>query len=134
MNNFSTIDYFLALTTIASIVFGFMWNRIFKPQIKLEKAQAVDEKEMQYKSTLLAQKEAEAKAMVLAKEVELERQYNREKNTEFAKILCDSNAIALNHIHTVDVKVEAMNLTVQDIRLSIAELTTIINERMPRKE
>lgn len=47
----------------------------------------------------------------------------------FQQLLLQSN----NHIHTVDTKVDSLNKIVTEVETKLVELTTIINERIPKK-
>ena len=46
----------------------------------------------------------------------------------------DTNtALAQNHIHTVDTKVDVLKGEVADLKGAVIRLTTIIEERIPKK-
>jgi hypothetical protein len=74
----------------------------------LELKQAVVDKEMDSKASILAQKEMENKANLLAQQVEAEKCANEKRFAEFANRLDQAFALAQNHIHTVDTKVDGL--------------------------
>jgi uncharacterized protein HemX len=47
----------------------------------------------------------------------------------FEGLLLQSN----NHIHSLDIKIDAMNKAMTDMRVEVATLSTIIDERIPKK-
>jgi hypothetical protein len=47
----------------------------------------------------------------------------------FEGLLLQSN----NHIHSLDIKIDALNKAMTDMRVEVATLSTIINERIPKK-
>lgn len=53
----------------------------------------------------------------------------KEMQDAFNGLLLQSN----NHIHTVDTKVDTLNITVGDMSNQITRLATIIDERIPKK-
>lgn len=62
-------------------------------------------------------------------ESESNNQRFNDMQTSFQSLLLQSN----NHIHTVDVKVEALNATIATMGNEITRLATIIEERIPKK-
>jgi len=79
----------------------------------------------------------EKKAGLLAQQVQWEKESTANRFTEMGSSLKDATAMAQNHIHTVDVKVDNLISVVNDMNLKvtgeIARLTTIIEERIPKK-
>jgi uncharacterized protein HemX len=73
------------------------------------------------------------KAALLAQEVKttstsVEQRFESiQKN--FEGLLLQSN----NHIHSLDIKIDAMNKAMTDMRVEVATLSTIIDERIPKK-
>ena len=134
----TTIDTVL---TIPNIVFGIgILGTIFavyfhfkKPQEDSEIKQVITDKDLSTKATILAQKEVENKATLLAQQVEWEKIANEKKFTEFNLRLNDSMLLAANHIHTVDIKVDKLAENVACMSIVIQQLTTIIDERIPRR-
>jgi hypothetical protein len=47
----------------------------------------------------------------------------------FKGLLLQSN----NHIHTLEVKIDEINKIIGDVRVNVATLSTIIDERIPKK-
>lgn len=79
------------------------------------------------------QVESDKKDALLAQQVQwtaeaTERRF-KEAGEQFQSLLLQSN----NHIHTVDVKVETLNTTVGAMGIEIAKLSTIIEERLPKR-
>jgi len=110
-----------------------VWGKVRKPQEDLETNQAVTKKDIDTKATILAQKEAEGKASLLAQQVEWEKAANEKRFTEFGIRLDASMALAQNHLHTVDVKVDNLISVVATMSNEITRLSTIIDERIPKK-
>jgi hypothetical protein len=116
------------LGVIFSIFFYFK-----KPQENLEKKQIIAEEDLKDKATILQQKEAEGKANVLAQQFQWEKEANEKKFQEFSCRLDNSMTLAQNHIHTVDVKVDNLIVTIGKMSNEITRLATIIDERIPKK-
>jgi SMC interacting uncharacterized protein involved in chromosome segregation len=114
--------------TIFSVYFHFR-----KPQESSEIKQVITDKDLSTKATILAQKEVENKALLLAQQVEWEKQANEKKFVEFGLRLDNSMILASNHIRTVDIKVDKIAENVACMSIIIQQLTTIIDERIPRK-
>lgn len=79
------------------------------------------------------QTEEEKKAALLALQVNLQ---NESVNNRFKEI--QDNFFSLlkqnqNHIHTVDTKVDVLSHTVESLAKDIVRLSTIIEERIPKK-
>lgn len=105
---------------ILAIIFS-VYNYFHKPQEELEKNQSV------------SQKEVEGKALLLAQQVQWEKEANKKKFNEFGLRLDGAMAMAQNHIHTVDIKVDTLIGTVAAMSNEITRLSTIIDERIPKK-
>lgn len=108
-----------------TMIFGvYLYFR--KPQEDLDKKQALDAQA------------ADGETAILAAKVEWERQASEKRFADFQNSLATSTALAQNHIHTIDVKVDsvALNLTLMDKRITseLVRLSTIIEERIPKKE
>jgi len=119
-----------ALGIIGAIFSVFFYFR--KPQEDMETKQALAEKDISSKATILAQKEAEGKASLLTQQVQWEKEANEKKFAEFGLRLDNSLTMAQNHIHTVDVKVDSLILSINVMSNRITELATIIDERVPK--
>lgn len=114
------------LTTITSVLaIGGVIFSIFlyfrTPTERLEKKQAVSDV-------------AEAgRASALAQQVQWEKESNEKRFAEMGMRLDSSMSLAQNHLHTVDVKVDNLIETVRLMSNEITRLSTIIEERIPRK-
>jgi SMC interacting uncharacterized protein involved in chromosome segregation len=137
----STIDTILTVPNIVFVIgiLGTIFAVYFhfkKPQEDSEIKQVITDKDLSTKATILAQKEAEGKASLLAQQVEWEKIANEKKFTEFGLRLDNSMLLATNHIHTLDVKVdklsEEVNCMKNEMSNQITKLCTIIEERVPR--
>ena len=136
----STILFF---TTIIGVIFS-VYLYFHKPQEEIERRQSLDslatekdkllaEKDLGTKATILAQKELETKALVLAEQVKNKDVENERRFSEMGMRLDTAMTTAQNHIHTVDVKVDKLIESVNLMGNKITELSTIINERIPKK-
>ena len=125
----SNILFALGILGVIFTVFNYFRN----PQEDLEKKQLITDKDLSSKATILAQKEAEGKAGLLAQQVQWEKEANEKKFVEFGLRLDSAMTIAQNHIHTVDVKVDTLIGTVASMSNEITRLSTIIDERIPKK-
>ena len=133
--------------TFAIGIIGIIFSIFFyfrKPQEDIERKQALNalatekdkliaDKDLGTKATILAQKEAEGKAGLLAQQVQWEKEANEKKFVEFGVRLDNALTLAQNHIHSVDVKVDNLLIEVNIMGNKITELSTIINERIPKK-
>lgn len=117
---------------IITLLFS-VWNKIKLPQEDLETKQALSEKEMDSKATVLAQKEMESKALILEKQFQWYMDTNEKKFIYLGKLLDEAFTLATNHTHTVDVKVDKLIETSNLVAINIAKLETTINERIPKK-
>jgi len=127
-----TVPNILFAITLLGVIFS-IYKSYRKPQEKIEKEQAINEERDKNKATILAQKEVEGKANILAQQVQWEKESNEKKFTEFGIRLDNSLAMAQNHIHTIDVKVDGLTEQINVMSNKITELSTIINERIPKK-
>lgn len=120
MNNWLTTTNVLFVIVVLSTAFN-MYQGLRKPQESEEK-----------KSALLAQQVKFAADAVAQRFIDLSQATEtRFKNVQdsFNQLLLQSN----NHIHTVDTKVDTLNGNVSDLSIKVATLTTIIDERIPKK-
>jgi hypothetical protein len=128
---------------IIGVIFS-IYKSYAQPQQELEKRQSLDalatekdkqlaDKDLGTKASILAQKELETKALVLAEQVKNKDVENERRFNEMGARLDTAMATAQNHIHTVDVKVDELNKSVGVLTNKITELSTIINERIPKK-
>ncbi|MCX6785907.1 MAG: hypothetical protein NTZ18_03605 [Candidatus Komeilibacteria bacterium] len=128
------LDILSIITSIATFIgIAFLvYNKFHVPQEKLEKQQLITEGEIDNKASILAQKELETKALLLADQVRSKNEENEKRFHDMGIRLDTAMTTAQNHIHTVDVKVDKLIETVGIMTNKITELTTIINERIPK--
>lgn len=143
METSEIINIVMFIIAIISIIFA-VWFKVRDPQEKTERNQALDflatekdkviaEKDLGTKATVLAQKEMETKALILAEQVKNKDVENERRFNEMGVRLDTAFALAQNHIHTVDTKVDELIKTVGIMSNEITKLGTIIEERIPRK-
>jgi uncharacterized protein HemX len=117
-------DISLVASVLAIALAGIAWLK--KPQVDMEKRQAVSEKEVDGKAALLAQ------------ELHWTKESNERRFKEMAEIVTESRALAQNHIHSIDVRVTDLTTLVNTMNVQIGskltELQTIISERLPVKK
>ena len=128
---------------IITLLFS-IWSKVKTPQESIERKQSLDalatekdkllaEKDLGTKATILVQKELETKVLVLAEQVKNKDVENERRFNEMGLCLDTAMTTAQNHIHTVDVKVDKLIESVNLMGNKITELSTIINERIPKK-
>lgn len=143
MNEILTASNVMFALGIIGLIFS-VYKSYHQPQENIERRQSLDtlatekdkliaEKDLGTKATILAQKELETKALVLAEQVKNKDVENERRFNEMGLRLDTAMATAQNHIHTVDVKVDKLIESVNAMSNKITELSTIINERIPRK-
>lgn len=98
-----------------------IWNKVKDPQTYLDKRTAVEREEVEGQATLLAQ------------QLNWEKESNEKRFAEMSARLTESITLAQNHIHTVDVKADKVLEGLNSLSLRVTELSTIINERIPKK-
>jgi len=118
-------------TLLTMIVGAILFVR--KPQEDLETRQSVMNKDVANKATLVEQKEVENKAILLAEQVKWEKEANQAKFSEMSCKITEAMTLAENHIHTVDTKVDKLIDQVNGMALNIGSLSSIIDERIPKK-
>lgn len=114
MESFLTPSNITFILGILAIIFS-VYNYFKNPQIKSEKADAL-----------------------LVQRVQWEKESTDAKFREISKRLEDAFILASNHTHAVDVKVDGLMKDVSEMNVSITKeltrLSTIIEERIPRKQ
>lgn len=110
---------YLAIAIISGVTTAIMFFR--KPQEDLDKREAVNQKEVDGKASLLS-KEVEIKA------IETDRRF-----LELGKRLEDAFLLAANHTNTVDVKVDKLIAVVTEMGKDIVRMQTTLEERLPKK-
>ena len=124
MNNLLTPSNIVFALGIIGTIFT-VFNYFKNPQTELDKRTALDKEEAEGRSSLINER------------LQWEKDANIEKFRDMAKRLDDAFALAQNHIHTVDEKltgyIEASNKWHIETSNQLTQLTTIINERIPKK-
>lgn len=110
-----------------------VYNRFLTPQIKNEEEHIRTEEQIKDKASILSQKEVENKAGVLAEQFKWFMETNNQKFMDMGKRLDDAFLLAANHTNTVDTKVTELVKTTNTLALTVEKLSTIIEERIPRK-
>lgn len=110
-----------------------IWQKIQTPQIKNEEEHIRTEEQIKDKASILSQKEVENKAGVLEKQFQWYMESNNQKFMDMGKRLDDAFLLAANHTNTVDTKVTELIKTTTTLGLTVEKLSTIIEERIPRK-
>jgi hypothetical protein len=129
-----TLDYISIIgqaITFLGVIF-IVFNYFRNPQVNLEKEQALTDKDLDSKASILAQKELETKALVLAEQVKSKNEENERRFLDMGVRLDTAMTTAQNHIHTVDVKVDKLIDTVGIMSNEITKLSTIIEERIKK--
>lgn len=75
----------------------------------------------------------EKKAALLAQEVRYTSESTDRRFADVQKSITDAFALGQNHIHSVDVKVDALTAKVSGMQSDIVRLATIIDERIPKR-
>lgn len=129
----STIAILLSIIGIIFSVYHFFRN----PQIDLDKRQALNEERDKNKATLVEHERSEGQINLINEKLKWEREENDKKFAEMGKKMDASMALAQNHIHTIDTKVDKLtqsfNAMNTEMVAKITELATIIKVRMPEK-
>ncbi len=86
-----------------------IWGKVTKPQIDSEKKDAL-----------------------LAQQVQWNIEANERRFSEMQNSIKDAFLLAQNHTHTVDVKVDELIKQVNLMDKGLGNLSTIINERIPK--
>lgn len=121
MTDFITTSNIMFVIGILGTAFG-VYNYVHTPQEKLDKRQAVIEKEV------------DGKAELLAKQVQWVKEDNDRRFKEIADASATAMNLAQNHVHSIDVKVDNLTVMVNSMNIEIGKLSTIIDERVPKKQ
>ncbi len=109
---------------IIGTIFG-IYKAFHDPQVSLDKQQDLDKQEMDGKATILEER------------AKWEREQNEGRFKDMATRLDNAFALAQNHTHSVDVKVDGLITSVNQMNLQLTngltELRTTINERIPKE-
>lgn len=120
------IDPFLTIgnVTFAIAIIGMIFSiyLYFKtPQERLDKKQAIIEKDVQDKASILAQ------------QLQWEKESMERRFKELNDHMCAANALAQNHIHSIDIKVDNLTAMINTMNVEVGKLQVIIEERFPKK-
>lgn len=113
-------DFIIFTIGVLGTIFT-VYNYFRNPQEAIEKKQALSEQEL------------DNTAQVLTQKLQWEKEENERRFRELGEKITGAMTLAQNHIHTVDVKVDTLNASVNTMAVKVAELSTIINERIPKK-
>jgi hypothetical protein len=119
------LSYLIGIVGLVGVAFS-VWNKVKDPQQEVETKQAIQDKELGNKATLLAAKEAEGKALLLAQQVSLQKEAYDKKFSEIGVRLdsLDSKLVDL---------VNNSNIWHLDISKLLVELSTRLDERLPSR-
>ena len=119
------INSTISVLTLGGLIFAVFF--FFKnPQTNLEKKQALNEERDKGKTP---KNEFE----LLRANFEWDRAENDKNFCKLEKQIVDAFGIANNHTNTVDTKVDKLIQSTNLMSNKITELSTIINERIPKK-
>ncbi len=108
---------------IIGSIFG-IYKMFHDPQVQFDKQQDLDKQEM------------ESKAAILEERAKWDREQYEKRFSDMAARLDGAFALAQNHTHSVDVKVDALIGSVNAMNLqmtnAITKLDTTISERLPK--
>ena len=128
----TAITLIVGVAAVVSIILT-VYKSVHKPQEQLETNQALANKELDNKASILAQKEMENKANLLKLQVELAFNASEKKFADMGGQIEKAFLLAANHTNTVDMKVDKLIEGVGVLSLQVNTLTTIIEERNPKK-
>lgn len=111
------ITFALGLLAIIFSVYNYFRN----PQEALDKREALNQKDIDGRASLLAQ------------QLQWEKEATEKRFVEMGIRITESMTLAQNHIHTVDTKVDAISKSMSGMSNEITRLATIIEERIPKK-
>ena len=120
-----------AIAILAAIFAVYSYFR--KPQDAIEKQQIRSEEDIKDKASILDQRAVENKAEILAKQFQWNMEAVEKRFSDFGIRLDKSYEMAANHTHAVDVKVDQLIGSVNRMSNEITRLSTIIEERNPKK-
>ena len=120
LSDFLTTQNITLVIVIAGVIFT-IYNSFRNPQVNLDKKQAVDKQEEVGKATVLAQ------------QLQWQKELNDKRFDDMGLRIDRALTLAENHTHTVDVKVDDLKKEVGAVQISLEKLTTIIDERVPKK-
>lgn len=104
-----TLTQIMTALGMLGIIFG-IYRYFRDPQVNSEKTEA-----------LIVQKDA-------LTGIDYDRRFSQMQQN-----ITDSMTLAQNHIHTIDVKVDALQSIINQMGKDVTRLSTIIDERIPKK-
>ena len=125
----SNVMFVLGLLAIMFSVYHYFKN----PQEELETKQALTDKDLSNKATLLAQKEVENKAVIIAQQLQWTIEYNDKRFLEIQTNIKEAFSLAQNHSNEALAGIKELTVVVNSMGNSITRLSTIIDERIPKK-
>lgn len=115
-----TLQEIVLIIGVLSVIFSvFLYFK--NPQIKLEKNQA------------LAEAEIDSKASTLAQQVQWEKESTERRFMEIQKDIKGAFELAFNHSNEALAGVKELTVVVNAMGKEVTRLSTIIEERIPRK-
>ncbi len=124
MNNLLTTSNIVFGIGIIGTIFG-IYKMFHDPQVSLDKQQDLDKQEM------------ESKAVLIEERSKWDREQYEKRFADMGVRLDNAFALAQNHTHSVDVKVDTLIGSVNAMNLqmtnAITKLDTTINERLKTK-
>ena len=120
-----TLSYIIGIVGLIGIAFS-IWNKVREPQNEIETKQAVADKEIDSKATVLAAKEMENKAQLLAQQVTLQKEAYDKKFSEIGIRLDGIDSKMMDLVST-------SNIWHLDISKLLVELSTRLDERLPSR-
>ena len=130
--NTELLQYTMIILGLGGVIFG-IFKGVRDPQDKNELTDALVDKDLSTKATILAQKELETKALVLAEQVKNKDAENERRFGELGVRLDTAMTTAQNHIKTIDTKVDNLSVLTTSINLQMTKISTILEERLPKK-
>lgn len=119
------INLVISVLTLGSLIFA-AYHFFKNPQISLEKKQALNEERDKNKASI-------TNLEVLKTNFDLMCKVNEDKFVKIEKQVIDAFAIANNHTNTVDTKVDKLIERQDGVENKLVRLSTIIEERIPKK-
>lgn len=132
MNTIEIVSLIGSAITFIGMIF-IVYHFFKNPQINSEKEQIKIEENIKDKASILSQKEVENKAVVLEKQFQWYMESIQQKFCDMGKRLDDAFLLAANHTNTVDKKVDKLVESTNALGLQVEKLSTIIEERIPKK-
>lgn len=119
------ISLAISILTLGSLIFA-AYHFFKNPQISLEKKQALNEERDKYKAE-------KGTVALLEEKIKWIQEQTDKKFCDMAAQLEKSYLLAANHTHTVDTKVDKLIERQDRVESEIVKLSTIIEERIPKK-